>query len=256
MLERFAFGFQRVGMLCDGFVLVAPELFFILRRGQRADRVSSQTAAWCRKFALCPTDIMSAKRRRKCAVSATLGVSGIMEVSVMKRAFLKRRSAMVETERAASRGRTSNAIEIVIRNSVSQTRGGFSRSAAAKIGRRHRNRLENSKPDARFGEADGDGAAMGLNLVDDPERARGWPRQDAWRAIANKAGISDGRINRKDDSDVPAAASYLESLNPEQRRAVEHGVVPTVTAGRLAAVGDCRRRIRQDQHAWRTGSPI
>jgi len=34
MLERFAFGFQRVGMLGDGFVLVPPELFFILRRGQ------------------------------------------------------------------------------------------------------------------------------------------------------------------------------------------------------------------------------
>ena len=45
-------------------------------------------------------------------------------------------------------------------------------------------------------------------------------------AIANKAGISDGRIDQEDDSDVPAAASYLESLNPEQRRAVEHGVVP------------------------------
>ncbi len=34
MLECFAFGFQRVGVLGDGFVLVPPELLFILCRGQ------------------------------------------------------------------------------------------------------------------------------------------------------------------------------------------------------------------------------
>ena len=52
------------------------------------------------------------------------------------------------------------------------------------------------------------------------------PRQEPQRAIANKAGISDGPIQSENDSDVLAAANYLESLNPEQRRAVEHGVVP------------------------------
>src|SRR5947207_2926904 len=43
--------------------------------------------------------------------------------------------------------------------------------------------------------------------------------------IANKAGISDRSIDQGDDTDVSAAAPYLDNLNPEQRRAVEHGAV-------------------------------
>ena len=47
---------------------------------------------------------------------------------------------------------------------------------------------------------------------------------------------------------MPAAAAYLENLNPEQRRAVEHGV-RRVTRPACAAAGHRRRRLGQDQHA-------
>src|SRR5882672_1871075 len=43
--------------------------------------------------------------------------------------------------------------------------------------------------------------------------------------LANKTGNGDSpRAHTRNDSTVPAA--YLSSLNPEQRRAVEHGVGP------------------------------
>jgi ATP-dependent DNA helicase UvrD/PcrA len=49
--------------------------------------------------------------------------------------------------------------------------------------------------------------------------------QQAGEAIANKPGICDRYFSpRQDDSRVSQAAAYLETLNPEQRRAVEHGV--------------------------------
>ena len=49
-----------------------------------------------------------------------------------------------------------------------------------------------------------------------------------------------------------SAARYLESLNPEQRRAVEHGVAGAAQHRRPAA-GHRRRRIGQDQHARAPG---
>src|SRR3982074_1170360 len=55
---------------------------------RRAVRVSIKTAACCRYVAFCPVDIKSANRRRKCAMAAASGVSGVMEGSVMKLAFL------------------------------------------------------------------------------------------------------------------------------------------------------------------------
>lgn len=49
--------------------------------------------------------------------------------------------------------------------------------------------------------------------------------QQAGEVIANKPGIWDRYFSpRQDDSRVSQAAAYLETLNPEQRRAVEHGV--------------------------------
>src|ERR1700682_3564921 len=42
-------------------------------------------------------------------------------------------------------------------------------------------------------------------------------------AIANKAGISDRRFSS--DESIMAAASYLDTLNVQQRQAVEHGVL-------------------------------
>src|SRR5947207_2911571 len=56
--------------------------------------------------------------------------------------------------------------------------------------------------------------------------------------IANKAGISDRSIDQGDDTDVSAATGYLESLNPEQRRAVEHGAIgPGPSAPLLVIAG-------------------
>ena len=56
-------------------------------------------------------------------------------------------------------------------------------------------------------------------------RAQAGGGQQAGEAIANKTGICDRYFSpRQDDSRVSQAAAYLETLNPEQRRAVEHGV--------------------------------
>ena len=41
--------------------------------------------------------------------------------------------------------------------------------------------------------------------------------------IVGKTGITEFDFSPRDNQTVPAAATYLESLNPEQRRAVEHG---------------------------------
>jgi DNA helicase-2/ATP-dependent DNA helicase PcrA len=41
--------------------------------------------------------------------------------------------------------------------------------------------------------------------------------------IVGKTGITEFDFSPRDNQSVPAAAAYLESLNPEQRRAVEHG---------------------------------
>ena len=41
--------------------------------------------------------------------------------------------------------------------------------------------------------------------------------------IVGKTGITEFDFSPRDDQSVRAAAAYLESLNPEQRRAVEHG---------------------------------
>jgi DNA helicase-2/ATP-dependent DNA helicase PcrA len=41
--------------------------------------------------------------------------------------------------------------------------------------------------------------------------------------IVGKTGITEFDFSPRDNQSVPAAATYLESLNPEQRRAVEHG---------------------------------
>jgi hypothetical protein len=65
------------------------------------------------------------------------------------------------------------------------------------------------------------GARVNLELFAD----RAAPHRNVGEAIANKTGICGrvflaGRMIRA----VPAAAAYLESLNPEQRRAVEHGI--------------------------------
>jgi len=54
------------------------------------------------------------------------------------------------------------------------------------------------------------------------------------------------------DAQVQTATAYLEPLNPEQRRAVEHGA-----AGGLAAraAGHCRSRVRKDQHPRPSSRP-
>src|SRR5437868_6009053 len=41
--------------------------------------------------------------------------------------------------------------------------------------------------------------------------------------VVSTAGITESVLHPQDIHSVPAAATYLESLNPEQRRAVEHG---------------------------------
>src|SRR5580700_10886742 len=53
--------------------------------------------------------------------------------------------------------------------------------------------------------------------------ARFFQRAAGAELIVGKTGITEFDFSRKDDRLVPAAAAYLESLNPEQRRAVEHG---------------------------------
>src|SRR5258705_4718258 len=48
---------------------------------------------------------------------------------------------------------------------------------------------------------------------------------------------------------MPVTTAYLENLNSEQRRAVEHGVSELdCTSGGPLLVIDCRCRFRQDQH--------
>ena len=59
--------------------------------------------AWSNYVALCPLDIRSAKRRRKFAVSATSGVSGVMEGSVMNLAFLNANPEAPRVEKNALR---------------------------------------------------------------------------------------------------------------------------------------------------------
>jgi len=72
-------------------------------------------------------------------------------------------------------------------------------------------------------------------------------------AIANKAGISDRRFSS--DESIMAAASYLDTLNIQQRQAVEHGVLLDDCTPRspllvIAGAGP-ERPIR-----WHIGSPI
>src|SRR5579862_2848765 len=45
--------------------------------------------------------------------------------------------------------------------------------------------------------------------------------------VVGGAGITEFDSSFGDDPSVPSAAAYLESLNPEQRRAVEHGAAGT-----------------------------
>ena len=72
-------------------------------------------------------------------------------------------------------------------------------------------------------------------------------------AIVTTRGITESNFFTQGLTPVQTATSYLDTLNPEQRRAVEHGA-----AGRAAcaaAAGDRRRGIRQDQHARPSGRP-
>src|ERR1700732_4471489 len=53
--------------------------------------------------------------------------------------------------------------------------------------------------------------------------ARFFQRAAGAELIVGKTGITEFDFSPRDDQSVRAAAAYLESLNPEQRRAVEHG---------------------------------
>jgi hypothetical protein len=66
-----------------------------------------------------------------------------------------------------------------------------------------------------------------------------WPRSRHY-IIANKARIRDRPIRRLGEY-VSAAATYLEALNPEQRRAVEHGVLENDCSPRspLLVIASC-----------------
>jgi DNA helicase II / ATP-dependent DNA helicase PcrA len=49
-------------------------------------------------------------------------------------------------------------------------------------------------------------------------------------------GITESVLHPEDNHSVPAAATYLESLNPEQRRAVEHGATGERTVAPLLVI--------------------
>jgi DNA helicase II / ATP-dependent DNA helicase PcrA len=57
-------------------------------------------------------------------------------------------------------------------------------------------------------------------------------------AIVGASGITEFDFSRRDNHSVPAASTYLEGLNPEQRRAVEHGAAgPGPSAPLLVIAG-------------------
>src|SRR5713101_2920343 len=54
--------------------------------------------------------------------------------------------------------------------------------------------------------------------------------------VVSTAGITESVLHPEDIHSVPAAATYLESLNPEQRRAVEHGATGEGTVAPLLVI--------------------
>src|SRR3954463_6196742 len=54
-------------------------------------------------------------------------------------------------------------------------------------------------------------------------RSAGCEQSENQRPSIGRRPPSDERIGGRNGADVSGTASYLESLNPEQRRAVEHG---------------------------------
>jgi DNA helicase-2/ATP-dependent DNA helicase PcrA len=55
---------------------------------------------------------------------------------------------------------------------------------------------------------------------------------------------------------MPVAIAYLDTLNSEPRRAVEHGLSQQECAVAGPLLGHCRRRFRQDEHLGASSSHL